>query len=143
MPVIHRFTGGSSGWDKTRHPISTLFCTEQFHELFLKLCSFYWKTEINTTTNTHLMQDAPHCLTWVYRICTCFYLLMCRWAQRLLVHIRTVFIAFYTNTMKWDRFFYFLKFIYFGDNKNEPDWIDEHYDRECYMVPIFDELNAV
>jgi hypothetical protein len=38
-------------------------------------------------------------------------------------------VAFYRNTLNWDKFFHILKFLHFSDNKNEPDKTNNNYDR--------------
>jgi hypothetical protein len=43
--------------------------------------------------------------------------------------------------MKWERFYHLLRYIYFSENKNEPDKTDENYDRLWKMRAIFDKLN--
>ena len=49
--------------------------------------------------------------------------------------------SFYSNAMKWDRFFHILRFLHFTDNKNEPDMADENSDRLWKMRHLFDILN--
>jgi hypothetical protein len=63
--------------------------------------------------------------------------------QRLLVNIRTLFMDFYKNTMKWDRFQRALKFLHFNNIKNYPDKTDENYDPLWTMRIIADKLNYV
>jgi hypothetical protein len=60
--------------------------------------------------------------------------------QTLLVHTRTICMAFYGNTMKQDRFFHILEFLHFSDNKNELHKTDENYDRLWEMKPISEQL---
>jgi len=39
------------------------------------------------------------------------------------------FMPFYTNTVKYDRFFHILRFLNFGDSMNQPDKNDRNHDR--------------
>ena len=49
--------------------------------------------------------------------------------------------AFYRNIMKWDRVCHVLRFLYFSDNKNEPDKTDENYDWLWKKRAVFDKLS--
>jgi hypothetical protein len=44
--------------------------------------------------------------------------------------------------MKQNRFFHILRFLYFSDNRNEPDETDENYYRLWKMRTIFDKLDT-
>ena len=46
---------------------------------FLKLCDCLWKRQIDivTSTWTHWMKDGPHCMTWQFRKCVCFFGIYC------------------------------------------------------------------
>jgi hypothetical protein len=104
-----------SQWGETKRSTQysqRLFPTECFMlSFFLKLCSCWWKrqTDITTNTWTYLMKDGHHCLIWPYRTCTCFCLLLCRWVmtrdrlENYWSRLKQFFMAFYGNTMKWDR----------------------------------------
>jgi hypothetical protein len=48
--------------------------------------------------------------------------------------------AFYRNMMKWD-ILSCTEISYFSDNKNEPDKMDENYDKSWKMTTIFDKLS--
>jgi hypothetical protein len=82
-PVIHKFTGGPTGFRQNEAPhINKDFATERFHALFfMKLCNCWGnrQTDITVSTWKLLLKDALHCLTSLYRKCTCSYLLFCRW----------------------------------------------------------------
>jgi hypothetical protein len=51
--------------------------------------------------------------------------------------------AFYGKGMRRNRFFHILRFLYFNDNTNEPNKIDENYDPLWKMRAIFDKLSDV
>ena len=81
--VVHKFTVGPSGLRQTEalHINKTLP-----HRVFscssvLKLYICWWKGEIViiTSTWTHRTKDGPHCLALQFRICVCFWQLLCRW----------------------------------------------------------------
>jgi len=107
-PPIYRITGGPSGIrnnetstinnDLTPLTISIMFL------FFLELFTCWWKRHVTSSTWTHLTKDVPHCLIWPFRKCTCFYLLLCRWAQQtrhtesLLRNTRTVFLHCFMET---------------------------------------------
>jgi hypothetical protein len=64
-----------------------------------------------------------------------------RHTEGLLVHSKKYFTAFYSNTMKRDRFFHILRFLHFSNNKNQPDKRDEYCDRLWKMRTIFEKVN--
>jgi hypothetical protein len=64
-----------------------------------------------------------------------------RHTEGLLVHSTKHFTAFYSNTMKRERFFHILRFLHISNNKNQPDKADEIYDRLWKMRTIFEKLN--
>jgi len=39
------------------------------------------QTDIITSTWMHWMKDSPHCRTWQFRKCVCFWQLLCRWGM--------------------------------------------------------------
>lgn len=48
--------------------------------------------------------------------------------------------AFYRNTVKWDRFVHIVRFLHFDDNKYELDKTDENDDRLWKMIIISYEV---
>jgi hypothetical protein len=80
--VVHKFTEGPSGLQQTEasHINKTLP-----HSVFSccsvsKLYTCWWKRQIViiTSTWTHRTKDSPHCLALLFRICVCFWQLLCR-----------------------------------------------------------------
>ena len=49
--------------------------------------------------------------------------------------------SFYSSAMRRDRYFLILCFLYFTDNKNEPDMTDENSDWLWKMQNLFEILN--
>jgi hypothetical protein len=61
--------------------------------------------------------------------------------ERLLVHTRTIFMAFWGNTMKQNRFFHVLRFLHFSGKRTEPDKTGKNYDR-LQKITIFGKINT-
>jgi len=81
------------GYDKQRYPTSIkTLCHWVFScSSFLKLCSCWWKRQMDiTNTWSHWTKDGPHCLTWQFRKWVCFWQLLCVWGTRLLLNTGTV-----------------------------------------------------
>ena len=81
--IMHKFTGGPSGLQQTQAPttIKTLHHWAFSCSSFFKLHSCWWKRQIDviTSTWTHWTNGSPHCLTWQFRKCVCFWQLLCRY----------------------------------------------------------------
>jgi len=53
-----------------------------------------------------------------------------------------LYTPFCGTMMKWDRYLHILRYLYFTDNRNEPDRTDENFDRLWKIRDLFDILNA-
>ena len=81
------------GDDKQRYHMSVKTLRHRaFSCCFLKLYSCWWKRQMDIiiSTWTHWRKDGPHCLTWQFRKCVCFWQLLCIWGTRLLLDTGTV-----------------------------------------------------
>ena len=106
------------------------------------------ETDIIISTWTYWMKDGPCWLTWQFWKCV-FLAITVQMGHNqrdtledYWLTLGQYFMAFYGNTMKWDRFHHILRFLHFSDNKNEADEADENYDQLWKMRAIFDKLNG-
>jgi len=50
---------------------------------------------------------------------------------------------FYGAVIRWDRYFYILRYLHFTDNRNESGRRDENFDRPWKIRDLFEFLNAI